>query len=326
MSKSRYESKKPAYQTTSNSSQPPLGSIAVFEWETFEPLRDYSDQSLINVFKRISRDIIERPYHYDEHRAFDAQGALIGYEFTQADNVSPPARVKEVAVYKQNHGTGHAIRQMIYTEALLEKVVKKGSPNGRQIAETINSNPEIKSILKLAAFCKRIGRTLDYEHDNPNKITIYSKRSSEMFAKMAEELGFCKDLIFIISESMLEPAPPPSTGIINKNIAGIEGIDLRDFSKSILMAAHMADLSRLFKVRRSYITNAIEDYFEPTQLQPVATELVEMACKANAMTGNPVVAQERGVQHRTVAVDGKKLVEVVKDIPAAISKLKNLFT
>ncbi|MFI4918797.1 MAG: SidE phosphodiesterase domain-containing protein [Legionellales bacterium] len=325
MSKSRYESKKPAYQTKqAHYSQPPMGSVAVFEWETFRPLTDYSEQSMVGVFKRISRDIIERPYHYDQHKAFDAQGTPLHYNFTRADNVNPPAKVPGVAVYKQNHGTGHAIRQMIYTDVLIDKIAKAGNQQGQQIAQIVNNTPAIASILKLAAYCKRIGRTFDHEHDDPGYTTIYSKRSSEMFAKMAEELGYGKDLILVISESMLEPKQSPSAGVMSKNIAGISGVDLRDFSESVLMAAHMADLARLFSVRRSYITTAISGYFEPKQLLPVATELVEMACKANTMTGNPVVAQENGVKHQTVNVNGKKLVAVVNDIATAVSELKTL--
>jgi hypothetical protein len=93
-----------------------MKSEAVFEWETFARLRDYSDKRLYEVFKRISRDIIGRPYHYDKHRVYDVNGNKINYEFKHADNVSPPKKVQGVAVYKQNHGTGHAIRQMIYSE------------------------------------------------------------------------------------------------------------------------------------------------------------------------------------------------------------------
>lgn len=51
-----------------------MDSLAVFEWETFAALTDFSDNSLAEVYKRISRDIIERPYHYDPHKVFNAQG------------------------------------------------------------------------------------------------------------------------------------------------------------------------------------------------------------------------------------------------------------
>lgn len=74
-----------------------------------------------------------------------------------------PRKIPGVAVYKQNHGTGHALRQMIYTDAIINKMAVDGNSKGRAIAQAINSNPEIKSALKLAAYCKRIGRTLDHE-------------------------------------------------------------------------------------------------------------------------------------------------------------------
>lgn len=328
MPKSRYVSMKPSYQTTYNSSQPPKNSKAVFEWETFKPLKDYSDKSLAAVFKRISNDIIERPYHYDPHKVFDSKGNRVNYKFTRANNSVPPQKHPGIAVYKQNHGTGHAIRQMFYTDTLIDKIALNGNKRGREIAQKINSNPEIKSILKLAAYCKRIGRTFDHEHDNPGHITIYSKRSSDMFAQMARELGYNEDLIQTISESMLEvnPPKPPKmpTTLSGKTISGISGTDLRDFSESVLMAAHMADLSRLFSVRRGYIQTALENYFEPEHLPEISTELVEMACKANAMTGNPVVKQEYGVKHKTTSIDGKRLVEVVNNIDRTIGELSTL--
>lgn len=325
MSTSRYESKKPSHQQGSKHSQPPLGSVAVFEWETFAPLKDFSDKSMTAVYQRISRDIIERPYHYDRHRAFDAQGREIPYAFKQADNQSPPAKVPGVAVYKQNHGTGHAIRQMIYTDALIDKISTDGSPKGQDVAAKVNANPELKAAMKLAAYCKRIGRSFDHEHDDKGHISVYSQRSADMFAKMATELGFKSDVIAVIQESMLEPMPvTPSTVVANADIGGISGTDLRDFSESILMAAHMADLSRLMTVATRYVERSLMDLFEPAKLKEVTVQLVEMACKANEMTGNAVVKQENIVKHREVAIDGKKLVDVVKNIDRTIDNLSRL--
>ena len=184
--KTRYESKKPNYQTASHTSQPPMNSTAVFEWETFRPLANYSDAKLLPVFQRISRDIIERPYHYDAHHAVNANGQLFVPSLTRARNDAPPQRVSGVAVYKQNHGTGHAIRQMIYTDLLIDTMAREGNREGKAAAEMINAHPEMKSLLKLAAYCKRIGRTLDHEHDDEGRPRIYSKRSAEMFALIAK--------------------------------------------------------------------------------------------------------------------------------------------
>jgi hypothetical protein len=324
MPKSRYVSPKPKYQTTPHHhSQPPKDSKAVFEWEKFEPLSDFSDASMASVFKRISEDIIERPYHYDPHKAFDASGKQVGYAFSKAGNSGPPAKIPGVAVYKQNHGTGHAIRQMVYTDALIDKIAQEGNTKGKDIAQKVNANPEIKSILKLAAYCKRIGRTFDHEHDDPGHTTIYSQRSADMFAKMAGELGYNPDLIKAVSEGMLEPTPKP-TSLTGKDIGGIKDTDLKNFSESVLMAAHMADLARLFTVRRNYIETSLKHLFEPAKLPLVSTQLVEMACKANIMTGNPVVAQESGVQHKTAPIDGKKLVHVVTHIDETIGDLAKL--
>lgn len=325
MTQSRYESVKPSYQTVAKQGQPPMGSVAVFEWEPFKPLVDYSDSSLLAVFQRISRDIIERPYHYDAHRAFDNRGYRRNYTFTAATNHAPPAKVDGIAVYKRNHGTGHAIRQMIYTDALIDKIAVDGSPLGQQIAQQIAANAEIRSILKLAAYCKRIGRTLDNEHDNGGHTTIYSKRSADLFSRMVDELGYSKDLIAVIGTSMLEPRPEPAIDIESmNNIGAINAAALLDFSENILMAAHMADLARLFSVRREDILSQLWSYLPAEQFEPVTTVLVSMACQANLMTGNPVVQQERGVKHQTTYSDGTKLVAVVNHIDRAISDLSTL--
>lgn len=326
MPKTHYKSPKPAYQTTAAHAQPPMGSTAVFAWETFSPLSDYSDHRLLQVFKQISSDIIERPYHYDPHHLFNAQGQALKHPHQHAGNTKPPAKIPGVAVYKQNHGTGHALRQMVYTDALINVIAQEGTPKGQALAEKVNRNPQVKSALKLAAYCKRIGRTFDHEHDaHAGMPTIYSKRSAEMFAKIATELGYDQELIRIISDGMLEPAPKnPELMNSYQNIAGISGRELRYFTENVLMAAHMADLARLFSVRRNYIENTLKYYFEPTKLKEVATGLVEMACKANTLTGNAVVRQEQGVKHQQNSIDGKKLVWVVNHLEQALEALTKL--
>ncbi|AUH73220.1 SidE phosphodiesterase domain-containing protein [Legionella sainthelensi] len=325
--KSRYESKKPSYQTKQNHSQPPMDSLAVFEWETFAALTDFSDNSLAEVYKRISRDIIERPYHYDPHKVFNAQGKKIDkYPFSKANNTEPPEKIPGVAVYKQNHGTGHALRQMIYTDAIINKMAVDGNSKGRAIAQAINSNPEIKSALKLAAYCKRIGRTLDHEKDNRGPATIYSKRSADIFEQIAKELGFNHNLIQIIKEGMLEHTLNKKHTLDSyQDVAGINGKALRYFTENVLMSAHRIDLTRIFSVRRGALENSLQYYFDNSQLKEVVNNLVEMGCKANAMTGNKVAHQEAGVNYTyKPSLDGKKLVEVVTNIDQAITELSHL--
>lgn len=119
MPKSQYKSAKPAYQAGVSGSQPPADSVAVFEWEQFERLDSFSDKNLLPVLQRISSDIIERPYHYDRHVVYNAEGKQMDYSHVIPANDAPPAKIKDGAVYKQNHGTGHALRQMVYTDKLL---------------------------------------------------------------------------------------------------------------------------------------------------------------------------------------------------------------
>ena len=334
MSRTRYESPKPTYQKQPHHSQPPMGSTSVFEWRTFQPLIDFSDKSLTEVFKQISADIIERPYHYDPHRLIDSKGNITDKQqaaakHTQANNIQPPAPIHGVAVYKQNHGTGHALRQMVYTDKLIEVIAHEGNPKGQAIAQKVNNNEQIKSALKIAAYCKRIGRVYDHEHDeiyktDSNKPTIYSKRSADMFAKMATELGFDKDLIQIVSDGMLEPIPK-NLGNVYNNIDGIDGLELREFSKNVLMAAHKADLTRLFPVNLKLIDDELGAYFAPTKLNEVTKGLVEMACSANALTGNAVAKQAPGVVHtHTKTLDGAKLVWVVNNLDKAQDEIAKL--
>ncbi len=332
-------SKDPNYKNYKHKRvEPPEGSVAVFEWEPLSKLKDFSDESMAEVFKHISRDIIERPYHYDPHQLITQKGVFLPPNQVEAmykepDNNSPPEKIPGIGVFKKNHGTGHALRQMKYTEALIDKTAAEGNENAQKIAQSVNDNPEIKSIMKLAAYCKRIGRTNDSEHDNsPNRPTIYSKRSADMFAMMAEELGYQDDLIKVISESMIEyPVDAngkhqhnPSTFPKNEQIAGINSNELMRFSENILMAAHMTDLVRIFPVKSDFVKSALKDYFPPQQLSKVTTQLIEMGCQANMMTGSKVRKQEPGIRHTEYEGDGPTLVKVVKDIDNTINNLKGL--
>jgi hypothetical protein len=297
MPTSRYTSLKPMYQGHAYN-QPPQAAIAVFEWEQFSPLVNYSDAALNQVFQRISRDIIERPYHYADHRVLDNQGLKIASAFRVATNTAPPSRIQNGLVYKQNHGTAHAMRQMIYADNLLEIISDKGTPEGKRLVQSVRTNPQITALIKLAAFCKRIGRTLDYEVDHQNHSpTIYSKRSAEMFGKIASELGFDAKLIHIVHDSMLEYADSyraTSTPTYD-DFNGMPGTDLKAFSKAVLMASHMADLVRIFSVRQDYLRRTLIPYVEGDQLDAVAKDLTNLACKENNNTGSGFVGQERGV-------------------------------
>jgi hypothetical protein len=323
---SQYQSPKPVYQTEPHRKQPPQGSIAVFEWEQFTQLSDYSDSALMPVFQRISRDIIERPYHYGIYRVLDKEGVEIGVldkdgrkilpPFEMADNSSPPRRIQDGLVYKQNHGTGHAMRQVIYTDNLLKVMRQKGTIKGKALAEKIRANPQMIALIKLSAFCKRIGRTLDNEYDEQSHSpTIYSKRSSDMFGKIATELGFEANLIHIVQDSMLEYLEPDRITFSNAydDVDGTPGGDLKAFSKAIIMVSHMADLVRLFAVKQDFLTKELQGYIEPDKLSSVARDVTNLACKANAYTGNRVLAQEEGVsvEGATLSRHPKKAASVV---------------
>ena len=95
----QYFSAKPAYQTHAGHSSPNWGTTAVFEWEAFSSLEgDFSEEALSHVCKRVSRDIIERPYHYDPHRVYDVKGKKMHYVHTDANNTAPPPLIKQLRV------------------------------------------------------------------------------------------------------------------------------------------------------------------------------------------------------------------------------------
>lgn len=303
----QYFSAKPAYQTHAGHSSPNWGTTAVFEWEAFSSLEgDFSEEALSHVCKRVSRDIIERPYHYDPHRVYDVKGKKMHYVHTDANNTAPPPLIKGGVLYKQNHGTGHALRQMVYADKLIDVMVTQGNAYGKSMAEVVNNHPELKSAIKLAAYCKRIGRTFDHEQDHHTP-TIYSKRSADMFSLMAKELGYNKTLVSIISNSMLEGAP---NGINYSDIYGVSGQSLQDFSENVLMAAHKADLVRIFSVDLTLVDDELRPYFEAKKCRSITQHLVAFACMANLETGNGVVAQDTSVKHKTGAINGQRLVQV----------------
>lgn len=110
-----------------------------------------------------------------------------------------------------------------------------------------------------------------------------------------------------------------------QDVAGINGKALRYFTENVLMSAHRIDLTRIFSVRRGALENSLQYYFDNSQLKEVVNNLVEMGCKANAMTGNKVAHQEAGVNYTyKPSLDGKKLVEVVTNIDQAITELSHL--
>lgn len=132
----QYFSAKPDYQRNAGSSSPKWGATAVFEWEDFSSLQgDFSEDALNRVYMRISRDIIERPYHYDAHQVYDAKGNTMSFVHTDANNIAPPRRIKGGVLYKQNHGTGHALRQMVSADKLIDVMVTEGNAHGKSMDE-----------------------------------------------------------------------------------------------------------------------------------------------------------------------------------------------
>ncbi len=323
---SQYRSPKPEYQNLQRVDEPPANSVAVFEWERFDVLSDYTDRSLLEVCKKISRDIIERPYHYDKHHLFNASGKKIDViTFNQAGNHSAPSKIPNIAVYKQNHGTGHALRQMVFVQALIDAMAIKGNEKVQALIHIIKNNTEFCSIIKLAAFCMRIGRTLDYERDSSceRQPIIYTKRSSEIFAKITIELGFNKNLVQIVSLSMLEYTDPSYRPLVPlPDLEGIDAHELLDFCMRVLMAAHRGDLVRIFNVKKQLIDQELRPYLDQKNLREVCDGLVIMAAKANQQTGNAVVTQDCDV--KTCDLDGRRLVEVTKNLKGTFDQLRKL--
>jgi SidE phosphodiesterase (PDE) domain len=328
-----YYSKKPSYQKKSDHKQPPMGSTAVFSWNSLSQHQNFWKQpptkrvnSFMSVVQEISNSIIERPYHYDKHKIITKNGSIDFNDpsFKKTGNYNPPVKNTNIGVYKQNHGTGHALRQMVYTEKLLDWIAANGNAKGAQLAKSINSNPQLKEAVKLAAFCKRIGRTLDYESDNnrPNGVpTIYSKRSAQMFEKMAHEMGFNQELVKILKHAMYEPAPK---NMSHGDIDGINGKELFAFSHAVFEASHKSDLTRIFKVKRSLIKKDLNQFVEAKDLDRLSRKLVELGCKANELTGNPVKKQEAPINNHPKDMDGNVLVRVVNDINGAYHQLSQL--
>ena len=108
---------------------------------------------------------------------------------------------------------------------------------------------------------------------------------------------------------------------INKDLIN-DVEEFLDFSTRVLMAAHRADLVRIFKVKKQLVDQELRPYLDQKCLDEVFQGLIIMAAEANQKTGNAVVEQVCQVQ--TCDLDGSRLVEVTKDLECAFNQLSEL--
>jgi hypothetical protein len=271
-----------------------------WSWRTFTPARSHADEGqFLATCDAISKQIIEQDYQ----QSHTARDTLVH---------------GRVVVKRPNHGTAHAARQASYAAMLLDRIEAAGAGRSQAIARQINSDPEIRNAIRLAAFCKRIGRVSDTEksHSQP---TSYSKRSADMFARIARERGYDAQLVAIIRESMLEPASAQKRQQLGP-YKGLSGADLCGVSSSVLMAAHKADLVRIFSVNKQLIHNELRSHFAPGQLQGVTNDLVDVACQANLATGNGLHAQQ-GHRYAAARYAPARLAAVTHNPVVAMQRL-----
>jgi hypothetical protein len=281
-----------------------------WSWNSFAPITDHADEGQFQATcAGVARDIINQPYHQDpmgRHSVVHIGGNT---------------------VYKPNHGVGHSARQAGYAGMLLNRIANEGTGPGQRVAQQVNANPEVRNAIRLAAFCKRIGRVRDNEQSS-GVPTSYSKRSADMFARIAMERGYNPQLVAIIRESMLESGQRGQSAQNRHQFGSYQGIDgaqLCALSSSVLMASHKADLVRIFPVKKQLIHQELRGYFDPAKLHQVTDSLVDVACRANVQTGNGLVDQRsHSGRPRPICGYDHRMVGVANDPATAIQQITHL--
>ena len=145
-------------------------------------------------------------------------------------------------VHHRNHDVTHAVRQRVYAKHYLDIIETSGNAEYSPIAKQIKNNAEVQSCLELAIFLCRSGRTNEKSgKDDPDN----AKRSAELFATVATEMGFDPGLVAYLKFAIGTHAPK-----LNKHqdlIARLPGehkLQLATLLKGVIDLSHHTDLVR----------------------------------------------------------------------------------
>jgi len=135
-----------------------------------------TEANLPKIFKLANQYTTNTPYRISPQSINDRSDAL--------------CTIKGVPLYRYHHNGTHSARQVRGLEAVIDLIQKQASPEKQAIFKSFRE--EEKTNLKLAAYLMRAGRLDErgWQAKDP-----YAKRSAEVYAAYAQQLGVDRTLI-----------------------------------------------------------------------------------------------------------------------------------
>ncbi|RUR19635.1 hypothetical protein ELY21_03290 [Legionella sp. km535] len=266
-----------------------------FSYRSLEDFQRYWESAnglKFALYELLSRDIIENPY-IDEPNDFLQHHALIAYH--------------------PNHGTTHAIRQMLLTSNYLTCIRLYGNKESSYIAQSLTA--EEVACLELAAFLFRSGRT--NERGWQSDLT-YGPRSAAVFRQIALDLEFNSALVDVLAlcfDYHAEHSVLPQ--LTNQSIQETkEKVHL--FTK-LLKLSHESDLVRCFE-NYEEIKKPIEEELKKLlalhfNISSISDQFLSYAVTLCNRTGAPVTGAQftelRNNGNRKLAVESANFPKTV---------------
>ncbi|MDR3504277.1 MAG: SidE phosphodiesterase domain-containing protein [Legionella sp.] len=282
-----------------------------------EPLQDFKhfwqdgegDQS--NIWQVLADNYINKPY-------LDVPALFRGYIDITHDNFT---------VHHRNHDTTHAVRQRLYAQNYLDLIQNYGNEEYAPIATEINNNNELKACLELAIYLCRSGRTNEKSgKDDPSN----AKRSAELFAVVATEMGFDPDLVNFLKFAIGTHAPKLENhqDLVEK-LPGEHKLALAHLLKGVIDLSHHTDLVRC-KVGppkepvREQIDEELGEFLDPKKIdvERATTNFLVHATQLCKMTGTRVKFETFSQQDKEN--NAKLKVQHARDVSASMEQLRGV--
>ncbi len=223
-------------------------------------------------------------------------------------------------VYHRNHDVSHAMRQRLYVQQFLNLVATQGNPTYQPIAKEIMADRQLSSCLELAIFMCRAGRTNEQSgKEDPSN----AKRSANLFAAIAERLGYEPRLIQFVNFCVANHKPTFSDELI----AIIGSREKAQLIKNILNASHHLDLVRCksgfeHETIKDAICHDLELFVDTGSLDLDFTVqgMMHSAATACALTGTRV--KHHGFTHYSPRNDAELKLQCVDGTSAKFTELK----
>lgn len=282
-----------------------------------EPLQDFKyfwqagegDQS--QIWQVLADHYINKPY-------LDVPALFRGYVDISYDNFT---------VHHRNHDTTHAVRQRLYAQNYLDLIQNYGNDEYAPIATEINNNDELKACLELAIYLCRSGRTNEKSgKDDPSN----AKRSAELFAVVAMEMGFDPDLVNFLKFAIGTHAPKLENHpeLVDK-LPGEHKLALAHLLKGVIDLSHHTDLVRC-KVGppkepvREQIDEELGEFLDPAKIdvKRATTNFLVHATQLCKMTGTRVKFETFSQQDKEN--NPKLKVQHARDVSTSMEQLRGV--